>query len=692
MKAEARRILLLNTTNHPIRTVYPYAFVQVSEVARRYGIEVRRVDLYGVPGPRREAILRRHLQQFEPSMVGVTLRNTDSQMSTDYMRQGPQRDYGQPVRLNVIEQMTQGLPPYYPTHDTRELITHLRRLTTAPIIVGGFGFSVQPKRSMEFLQPDFGVIGDPDPVLARFEDVLARRSLADVDNLCYVEDGAVRVNRRVFIGPSPNREYVDDVVADRNLFFGAGVELLPATFRAIPIEVMRGCPYLCTFCAEPHVKGNRAQFRDLDVVVDELAFLHGHGLNFVWFVCSEINAMGNNRFALDLAERLIRLNEKRSEAERVRWYTYFLLRFTPAELKTLRRAGFLGGWNDIPSFDDTNLKRLRVPYRTRHLVQSIRDIAFLAAEETAAAPRPRASLEERVFDDPEQRRGMSFDDLLAVPILSLFLGNQFATVETVRETLRVMERERLVGNFDGAFTMRAERVFDYNAGDGADPDATRAFPPPSASPTPGIDPTFRLPPELLRQLGSFDALEQFFIYVEDTFLSHNHLFRKEWSWFVGTTMSVPAFHALWLAAIATKPALDMFTKLDPVRQMIEHIATEPSLDKTRLLFFPAAGRKAVAQAAADAAIRIVLEAMPEARRRLAAFLAVPTDALGRVVQSPYGLACELYKRFADTDQLDSAARRALSIQPDSLEHLALADFLYRNSVDVRPEYRPFFAA
>src|SRR5262245_47658918 len=203
---------------------------------------------------------------------------------------------------------------------------------------------------------------------------------------------------------------------------------------------MRGCPYLCTFCAEPRVKGSRAQFRELDVVADELEFLRSHGLHQVWFVCSEINAMGNG-FALELAERLIRINETRSETERVRWFTYYLLRFTQPELKLLRRSGFLGGWNDIPAFDDKNLKRLRVPYRSRHLLQSIKDVIAVGREEAAARNRPTPSLEERIVFDPDHRQTLLPDDMLTSPVLTLFLGNQLATVESVRETLKVMDRE-----------------------------------------------------------------------------------------------------------------------------------------------------------------------------------------------------------------------------------------------------------
>jgi hypothetical protein len=499
----------------------------------------------------------------------------------------------------------------------------------------------------------------------------------------------VRANPSVFLGPSTNREWVDELVLDRNQFFGAVANNVPATARSIPIEVMRGCPHSCTFCSEPLVKGKRAQLRDLDVVEDELEFLRTHGHNLVWFICSEINAMGN-AFALELAERVIRINERRPPSERVRWFTYYLLRFSLDELRTLRRSGFLGGWNDIPAFDDATLKRLRVPCRTRHLVRSIKDVITIGDEESALSKVPRPSLAERILFDPEHRRTLLPEDMLTSPAITLFLGNQATTVETVRETLEVIDRERLAPHFDAAFVIRAERTFDYNSATAVDARAIRTFSPPSAPPSPSIDPTFRQSAALIQQLGSAAALEDFFTYVEDTFISQNHLFRKEWCWFVTNTLSLEAFHALWIDALATAPVIAEYTQIAPVRALLEKLATEPAFEKTRSVLLPEAAIRPLAQAAVETAIRIILRTLPGARRRLFEWLAVTTDECGEPALSNYRLTCRLYERFSQTDELRQEATRELGIEPNSLEQLALEDFLYRNNIQLRPAYRPFF--
>lgn len=705
-RMEKPRLLLLNTTNHPVRVAYPYAFVQVSEVARRYGIEVARVDLFNVPVVQRADFLRRQLARVRPAMMGVTLRNTDSLLSTDYMRRQEDTDYAQPFQRNLLEQFTQGVPPYFPTHDTRDLIAELRALTEVPIVLGGFGFSAQPEILMPFLAPDFGVVGDAEPLFAHFDDVLARRNLSAVDNLCYFEGTALRVNPKVFHGPSPNREYVEEIIVDRSALFGALAKNLPATSRAVPIEVMRGCPYRCTFCSEPKVKGNRALFRDLDVVEDELAFLRGHGLNMVWFVCSEINAMGNE-FALELAERVIRINEQRSEAERVRWFTYYLLRFSLEELRVLRRSGFYGGWNDIPAFDDKNLKALQVPYRSRHLVQSIKDVITLGKEEAQARAQVAPTLEQKIFFDPDHRATVLPDDMLTSPVLTLFLGNQLATAETVRETLRTMDAEGLSQEFDAAFVIRGERVFDFNQR-GGDPTApARSFMPASMGSgreRDGIDlvnPTFRFPRELVTRVGSVEALEQFFLYAEDTFLSRNHLFRKDWSWLLGQTWSAETLHGHLLNALSLGSDPTQMTTLAPVRAFLAYLVESPSIEKTRSLLFPAPGRKQLAGAAADVMIRAILGAHPANVGRVLDCLRIAHDGRAQIKLSEYRLSMHLYELFESNQALRAHVERALrvgasesghgqNLEANSIEALALSDLLYRHNVNLRPEYRVFF--
>jgi hypothetical protein len=358
----------------------------------------------------------------------------------------------------------------------------------------------------------------------------------------------------------------------------------------------------------------------------------------------------------------------------------------------LRRSGFLGGWNDIPAFEDKNLKQLRVPYRTRHLVQSIKDVVAIREEEAAARPEaPGLSFEAQLVFDPEHRRSMLPDDMLTSKMLTLFLGNQHATISTVRETLRVMDEQRLGPCFDAAFVIRGERVFDYNEGADGDRASTLSFEPSGTSRSiDTINPTFRFPSALVHQVGSLDALERFFLHVEDTFLSRNHLFRKDWCWVLSQAISPAAFHSLWVAALAAGARPGQRTEIASVRAFLEQVSAEPSLARTQLLFHPPNDRRRIASHAADIALRTVLESQPLASARILDLLEVPQEPRGHSTLSEYQLSVHLYARFESNERLWEHVRATLPMNDDSVEWLALSDLLQRNNVDLQAAYKPFF--
>jgi hypothetical protein len=83
-----RKVLLLNASNMDAFPVYPYAFIQVPAVARQAGVKVICKDLLGIPRERWEQTLQALIERHNPTMILLTLRNTDSLTSQDYERGG----------------------------------------------------------------------------------------------------------------------------------------------------------------------------------------------------------------------------------------------------------------------------------------------------------------------------------------------------------------------------------------------------------------------------------------------------------------------------------------------------------------------------------------------------------------------------------------------------------------------------
>jgi len=97
MKMCNHKALLLNASNMDGFPVYSYAFIQVPAVARQSGIEVICTDLLEMPQGSWEQTIQTLIKQHNPTMILITLRNTDSLNAQDY-----EPDGSKPYRANQI--------------------------------------------------------------------------------------------------------------------------------------------------------------------------------------------------------------------------------------------------------------------------------------------------------------------------------------------------------------------------------------------------------------------------------------------------------------------------------------------------------------------------------------------------------------------------------------------------------------
>src|SRR4026208_678624 len=147
-------MLLLNASNYPGLPIFPYAFVQVRAVARRFGVRVEMFDSFHTAREERPAVLSELIRRHRPRMIGFHLRQPDSQQGLEY----------------AVESRGHN---YYPVRDTQVLIQHVRSMTDAPIALGGIGFSSVARSVCKVLTPDYGVVGDPDDFFRHFDALAA---------------------------------------------------------------------------------------------------------------------------------------------------------------------------------------------------------------------------------------------------------------------------------------------------------------------------------------------------------------------------------------------------------------------------------------------------------------------------------------------------------------------------------------
>jgi hypothetical protein len=636
-------LLLINASNFPGQPIYPYGLIQVRALARERGLSARILDLFGVPQAAWGSFLRARLQAEQPRLIGVHLRQADSVVHQQYVRQ-------------------QGAG-YHPVDDAQRLIEELRRQSEAPIAIGGFGYSTHPAQLLRVLRADLGIVGGPDSMLDAFDTVVARGDLSGVANLVLPDGASVHFTPRVYCPPLAAREYDDEVVAELELFYSRS-RLYGEDPPTVAVELARGCPFQCYFCTEPKVKGSRAQLRPLEVVMEELRFLRGRGLTRIWLVCSELN-LGSAELARDVAQRILAINE--TPGPQIRWSAYHLPRWlSKGDLELLFRSGFMGGWNDYPSFDDRNLSDTRVPYRSRHALAYLNDLVQL---------RPSGA-------DGKGAR------------LSLFLGNAYATPDTLRRSLEVFEREGLADRFASASIGSATRAFESDARHPTPPgvEHSRSYGPTGPRAQLQIAyPTFYEAPALRQFFGNTEQLLQFFRYAETSLLSSAHEQQRDWCGLLRELVT-PVQLAQALSSSPPLPPMELPPgTAEQVNALLELFELNAVQAAERLYWQPCVDerpRQIVAGLVVHRLTALALASMGPVLE----YLGLPPDYEQARAWSTYRLLRSLGARYDSRSELLADVRRRFALAESAPECWALQRLLFERNVVLDAAYNRLLCA
>ena len=126
------KILLIsaNTAEEPY-PVYPLGMSMVAEAVRGYGHEVLEWDLYSSEDG--FSAMQTFVQKECPAIIGLSMRNVDTV------------NYNKP---------TSYIPAY------KEIVSQLRTVTDATIVLGGSAFTIFPEKIMEITGADYGIAGE----------------------------------------------------------------------------------------------------------------------------------------------------------------------------------------------------------------------------------------------------------------------------------------------------------------------------------------------------------------------------------------------------------------------------------------------------------------------------------------------------------------------------------------------------
>jgi hypothetical protein len=291
-------VLFINPNRYRHPPVAPLGVEYLMHALTVHDIPSRVVDLCFSEDP--EEDITRACAECQPSAVCVTVRNVDSVLYPD----------------------TEFFLP-----EIRRHIALIRRLTRAPVIIGGAGIGADPEGIHEYLGGDIAITGPAEGTLPR---------LIGEGNLDLCRGRIIRGQALERFRPDRAR-YLDyaPYAADGGV---AG------------FETHKGCSSACVYCTERHT---RTFFRQADDVISELRSLVGEGHEHLHLCDSEFNE--------DLDYSLTFLKNLREADMGIRWALYLkpgsdspemfrLLRATGAYLVTLTVDTFRKGdtyWEDV---------------------------------------------------------------------------------------------------------------------------------------------------------------------------------------------------------------------------------------------------------------------------------------------------------------------------------------------------------
>ena len=248
-----------------IMPTLPLGLVSVATAAQRDGHEVRILD--SAAGSDADSRLAEAIAAFAPDAIGISVRNIDDQSM----------------------------------HDTRFLLEPLkaiaascRRLSKAPIILGGAGYSMYPELLLEWLDADIGIKGDGEAALP-----------AVLDHLRMGVDPAMI--KGVYVkGRSPFKKICS--ILDLNKLPQPDPALWPCPMEGrqdvwLPFQTRRGCPLACSYCSTASIEGTALRKRDPKSVA---AHIRRHAeAGFRRFYCTDNTFNLPAEYARDLCRAFI---------------------------------------------------------------------------------------------------------------------------------------------------------------------------------------------------------------------------------------------------------------------------------------------------------------------------------------------------------------------------------------------------
>lgn len=344
MSCNLKNVLLLYTDKYYlIKQVYPFGLDLIANHLRRHDFNVT-IDYPFLPLPDLETNLIEIIKYCKPDAIGLGIRNIDTAMSCEKFgnHKGP------------------GCKTFYFLPDIKKIVEIIRKLAPdIPIIAGGGAFAVSPEAILNFLEIEYGIVGEgEDPLLQFLNAFPDKKEIEKISNMVFKTGNGFHVNQRQSI--SFKKVYI---LNERDGKFNYAYET-----TGLPVQVKRGCNQNCLYCVEPLIEGNKFIFKNYDDIIAEINKIAENydGIKSIFFTDTEFN-IPDLKYCSGLVEKL----RKSGLHDHFRFSSQFLPRpFDENFAKLLAETGF-SVILTCDSFADSVLSSNKVSCRQKDITQTL---------------------------------------------------------------------------------------------------------------------------------------------------------------------------------------------------------------------------------------------------------------------------------------------------------------------------------
>jgi radical SAM superfamily enzyme YgiQ (UPF0313 family) len=263
-RGDPMKVLLISANTEKINLLpLPLGLGCVAAATKSAGHETMVLDLMADGDS--DSLIRTAIASFGPDLIGISIRNIDDQAR------------GGRFLLDEV----------------RCVVQHCRRLSTAPVVLGGAGYSIFPESALTYLEADMGIQGEGEVAFPTLVDRLARKAdLAGSPGL-YIKG----------LGLQGKRGYATDM---DSLPISQAHEFLASRDREVwlPFQTRRGCPMDCSYCSTATIEGRTIRKRSPEAAAAALECCAGEGFRKIFIVDNTFNIPSG--YAKELCGEIIR--------------------------------------------------------------------------------------------------------------------------------------------------------------------------------------------------------------------------------------------------------------------------------------------------------------------------------------------------------------------------------------------------